>query len=55
MAGIVALESVHAEQHAVSFTNECGFGTPNLWSAGGQLLSTGGSVTFNGATTGLLA
>ncbi|KZO97733.1 hypothetical protein CALVIDRAFT_58824 [Calocera viscosa TUFC12733] len=42
-----AVVGVIAESHTVSFTNNCGYGTPTLIQ-GGNVLSTGGAYTSNG-------
>ncbi|KAI0729973.1 hypothetical protein C8Q72DRAFT_883827 [Fomitopsis betulina] len=46
---------VNAETHTVTFDNRCGYGTPTLKSQNGQVLSTGGAWTSNGAALGLIA
>ncbi|KAI0706951.1 glycopeptide [Fomitopsis betulina] len=46
---------VHAETHIVSFTNNCGYGTPYLWGPNGALYSTGDTVEFVGEAQGLIA
>ncbi|KAI0321566.1 glycopeptide [Amylostereum chailletii] len=51
---VLAVSSVRAESHTVTFTNNCGFGTPML-KANGQTLSTGGAYTSNGALTAAIA
>nr|BAF46900.1 glycopeptide [Phanerodontia chrysosporium] len=53
-ASAVLLLGVAAEQHTVSFTNNCGFGTP-LLKANGQTLSTGQTVTFGGPLISAIA
>ncbi|EPT01254.1 hypothetical protein FOMPIDRAFT_1161879 [Fomitopsis schrenkii] len=54
LVAAVALQA-NAETHTVTFTNKCGYGTPTLYSQTGQLLSTGGAWTSNGAALGLIA
>ncbi|KAJ7627246.1 hypothetical protein FB45DRAFT_991285 [Roridomyces roridus] len=51
----LAVSSVSAEQHIVSFDNRCGFGTPTLIGQGGQVLSTGGAYVSPGALIGAIA
>ncbi|KAF9061328.1 hypothetical protein BDP27DRAFT_1488625 [Rhodocollybia butyracea] len=52
IASLLALASfvafAAAESHTITFTNNCGRGTPMLISQTGQVLSTGGSFTSNG-------
>ncbi|KAI0932272.1 hypothetical protein AcW1_000561 [Taiwanofungus camphoratus] len=55
VAAAMAFVSVNAESHTVSFTNNCGYGTPTLIGQDGSTLSTGGSWTSNGAANGLIA
>ncbi|KAJ7082775.1 hypothetical protein C8R44DRAFT_753650 [Mycena epipterygia] len=50
----VAVSSVRAESHTVTFTNNCGFGTPTLIQ-NGNVLSTGGDFTSNGPLIGAIA
>ncbi|VDC04486.1 unnamed protein product [Peniophora sp. CBMAI 1063] len=50
-----ALAGVQAESHTITFTNNCGFGTPTLRSQSGQTLSTGGAYTSNGPLVGAIA
>ncbi|KAJ7627395.1 glycopeptide [Roridomyces roridus] len=51
----VAVTAVHGETHTVSFTNNCGRGTPTLIGQGGAVLSTGGAYTINGPLIGAIA
>ncbi|KAF9073134.1 hypothetical protein BDP27DRAFT_1216539 [Rhodocollybia butyracea] len=55
----VALASLFAfaaaESHTVTFTNNCGSGTPTLVSQNGSILSTGQKFTSNGPLNGALA
>ncbi|KAH7912369.1 glycopeptide [Hygrophoropsis aurantiaca] len=44
---ISAALGVHAETHTITFTNNCGYGTPTLVQ-NGNILSTGGPYTSNG-------
>ncbi|KAI0027428.1 glycopeptide [Vararia minispora EC-137] len=53
-AAAAILVGVSAEQHTISFTNNCGFGTPTL-KAGGQTLSTGGPYTRQGPIISAIA
>ncbi|EPT01257.1 hypothetical protein FOMPIDRAFT_1120772 [Fomitopsis schrenkii] len=46
---------VNAETHIVSFTNNCGYGTPYLWGPNGALYSTGDTVEFEGEAQGLIS
>jgi len=55
LAVALALVQVNAESHTVTFTNNCGYGTPTLKGQNGQTLSTGGAYTSNGALTGAIA
>ncbi|KAJ7144546.1 hypothetical protein C8R44DRAFT_692047 [Mycena epipterygia] len=50
----VAVSSVRAESHTVTFTNNCGRGTPTLIQ-NGNVLSTGGAFTSNGPLIGAIA
>ncbi|GBE80221.1 hypothetical protein BKA93DRAFT_816053 [Sparassis latifolia] len=51
----LAATRVAAETHTVSFTNNCGYGTPILRDGSGNTLSTGGSYTANNALDGLIS
>ncbi|CCM02612.1 uncharacterized protein FIBRA_04715 [Fibroporia radiculosa] len=55
VAAAMVLRGVRTETHTVSFTNNCGFGTPYLWGPDGVLLSTGDDYTTNGPAPGLIA
>ncbi|KAF7351644.1 Glycopeptide [Mycena sanguinolenta] len=44
-----------AENHTVSFTNNCGYGTPMLIGQGGVVLSTGEAYTSNGRLLAAIA
>ncbi|KAJ7638157.1 hypothetical protein B0H17DRAFT_960774 [Mycena rosella] len=50
----VAISTVRAETHTITFTNNCGFGRPTLIQ-GGNVLSTGGAFTTNGPLRGAIA
>ncbi|KAJ6537209.1 glycopeptide [Mycena vulgaris] len=52
LAAVVS--SVVAETHTITFTNNCGFGTPRLIQ-GPNTLSTGGTFTINGPLHGAIA
>ncbi|KAH9830057.1 uncharacterized protein C8Q71DRAFT_911618 [Rhodofomes roseus] len=53
---VLAVLQANAETHTVTFTNNCGYGTPELWSQSGQLLSSGGAAyTTNGPAYDLIA
>ncbi|KIP10579.1 hypothetical protein PHLGIDRAFT_65475 [Phlebiopsis gigantea 11061_1 CR5-6] len=54
LVSVLAFAGVQAETHTVSFTNNCGFGTP-LLKAGGTTFSTGGTVTFEGPLISAIA
>ncbi|KAF9478127.1 hypothetical protein BDN70DRAFT_880390 [Pholiota conissans] len=55
LIGLAAIAvGVNAETHTVHFANNCGFGTPTLIQ-GGNVLSTGGDVTFGGPLLGAIA
>ncbi|CCM02597.1 uncharacterized protein FIBRA_04700 [Fibroporia radiculosa] len=49
------LTAVDADMHTVSFTNNCGYGTPNLVAESGTLLSDGAPLTMNGPLIGAVA
>ncbi|KAJ6460273.1 hypothetical protein C8R45DRAFT_912773 [Mycena sanguinolenta] len=51
----VAAGKTLAETHTISFTNNCGHGTPTLIGQGGAVLSTGGAYTANGPISGAIA
>lgn len=51
----VTFTGVRAETHTATFTNQCGYGTPNLSGPNGVLSSTGQAVTFNSPAEGLYA
>ncbi|CCM01442.1 uncharacterized protein FIBRA_03494 [Fibroporia radiculosa] len=55
LAATLAFMHVRGESHTVTFTNNCGYGTPYLWGPDGALLSTGGAYTSNGPADGLIA
>ncbi|CCM02611.1 uncharacterized protein FIBRA_04714 [Fibroporia radiculosa] len=55
VAAAMAFVQVCGESHTVTFTNECGYGTPYLWGPDGVLLSTGDPYTSNGPADGLIA
>ncbi|KAL1678810.1 hypothetical protein EV122DRAFT_211154 [Schizophyllum commune] len=44
-----------AETHTVSFDNRCGYGEPVIFQNFKQLNSNGGSYTFNGPATAVIA
>ncbi|KZV76443.1 hypothetical protein PENSPDRAFT_722597 [Peniophora sp. CONT] len=46
---------VRAETHTITFTNNCGFGTPTLRDQNGNVVSTGASYTVNGRLIGAIA
>ncbi|KAH7903687.1 glycopeptide [Hygrophoropsis aurantiaca] len=48
------LHGVHAESHTITFTNDCGFGTPTLVE-NGNILSTGGAYTSDGPIVSAVA
>ncbi|KAJ7478199.1 hypothetical protein FB451DRAFT_1556966 [Mycena latifolia] len=50
----IAVSTVVAETHTISFTNNCGFGSPRLIQ-GANVLSTGGAYTINGPLRGAIA
>ncbi|KAF8585322.1 glycopeptide [Ramaria rubella] len=50
----MSILSTRAESHTVTFTNNCGTGTP-LLKANGETLSTGGSFTSNGPLVAAIA
>ncbi|KAJ7113574.1 hypothetical protein C8R44DRAFT_741158 [Mycena epipterygia] len=50
----VAVSNVCAESHTVTFTNNCGHGTPTLIQ-NGNVLSTGGAFTSNGPLIAAIA
>ncbi|KAJ7639970.1 hypothetical protein DFH06DRAFT_1478010 [Mycena polygramma] len=50
----VAVSSVRAESHTVTFSNKCGFGTPTLIQ-GPNVLSTGAAYTSNGPLISAIA
>ncbi|KZV61346.1 hypothetical protein PENSPDRAFT_678587 [Peniophora sp. CONT] len=47
VAAFAAISSVRAESHTITFTNNCGYGTPTL-SQNFNVLSTGAPYTANG-------
>ncbi|KAI5118437.1 hypothetical protein M0805_009715 [Coniferiporia weirii] len=51
---LLAVVGARAESHTVSFTNNCGYGTPTLIQ-GANVLSTGGAVTINGPLSAAIA
>ncbi|KAF7367960.1 Glycopeptide [Mycena sanguinolenta] len=51
----VAAGKALAESHTISFTNNCGYGTPTLIGEGGVVLSTGGAYTASGPIYGAIA
>ncbi|KAH7912368.1 glycopeptide [Hygrophoropsis aurantiaca] len=51
---ISAALSVHAETHTITFTNNCGYGTPTLVQ-NGNILSTGSPCTSNGPIVSAIA
>ncbi|KAF8171022.1 hypothetical protein K438DRAFT_1773429 [Mycena galopus ATCC 62051] len=51
----VAAGQALAESHTVTFSNNCGYGTPTLIGEGGVVLSTGGAYTINGPLNGAIA
>ncbi|GJE97623.1 glycopeptide [Phanerochaete sordida] len=53
-ASAALFTGVYAEQHTVTFVNNCGFGTP-LLKSNGQTLSTGQTVTFGGPLISAIA
>ncbi|KAE9394817.1 glycopeptide [Gymnopus androsaceus JB14] len=53
LASLVAF--VAAETHTITFTNNCGRGTPTLVSQDGAILSTGGAFTADGPIIGAIA
>ncbi|CCL99887.1 uncharacterized protein FIBRA_01912 [Fibroporia radiculosa] len=55
VAAAMAFVQVRGESHTVTFTNDCGYGTPYLWGPDGVLLSTGSPYTSNGPADGLIA
>ncbi|CCL99880.1 uncharacterized protein FIBRA_01905 [Fibroporia radiculosa] len=55
VAAAMAFVQVRGESHTVTFTNNCGYGTPYLWGPDGVLLSTGSPYTSNGPADGLIA
>ncbi|PCH44509.1 hypothetical protein WOLCODRAFT_76465 [Wolfiporia cocos MD-104 SS10] len=50
-----ALVPARAETHTVTFTNDCGYGTPYLRAQNGDVLSTGDAYTINGPLIGAIA
>ncbi|KAJ7912101.1 Glp-like protein [Mycena leptocephala] len=50
----IAVSSVHAETHTVTFNNNCGHGTPTLIQ-GSKVLSTGGAYTIGGPLISAIA
>ncbi|KAJ6468507.1 hypothetical protein C8R47DRAFT_1223308 [Mycena vitilis] len=50
----VAVGNVAAESHTVTFTNNCGYGTPTLIQ-GASVLSTGGAYTIGGPLNAAIA
>ncbi|PCH44510.1 hypothetical protein WOLCODRAFT_38445, partial [Wolfiporia cocos MD-104 SS10] len=50
-----ALVPARAETHTVTFTNNCGYGTPYLRAQNGDVLSTGGAYTIDEALIGAIA
>ncbi|KAJ7478239.1 Glp-like protein [Mycena latifolia] len=50
----LAVGLAHAETHTITFTNNCGFGTPMLI-LGPNVLSTGQPITINGPIRGAIA
>ncbi|KZT66165.1 hypothetical protein DAEQUDRAFT_746718 [Daedalea quercina L-15889] len=48
----IAAFQANAESHTVTFTNNCGYGTPTLKSQTGETLSTGGAWTSSGSALG---
>ncbi|KAJ7635684.1 hypothetical protein DFH06DRAFT_1336342 [Mycena polygramma] len=50
----IAVKSVFAETHTITFNNNCKFGTPTLIQ-GPNVLSTGGPYTINGPLRGAIA
>lgn len=51
----LAVAYVTAESHTVSFSNNCGSGTPTLMAHNGAIISTGDSYTLNGPLVGAFA
>ncbi|KAJ7627247.1 hypothetical protein FB45DRAFT_1029605 [Roridomyces roridus] len=51
----LAVSTVSAETHTVTFDNRCNTGTPTLISNTGTVLSTGGAYTTNAALFGAIA
>ncbi|THH09794.1 hypothetical protein EW145_g1750 [Phellinidium pouzarii] len=51
---LLAVIGAHAETHEVTFTNNCGFGTPMLIQ-GPNVLSTGGTFVSNGPLISAIA
>lgn len=55
LAAVLSVSSaVRAEQHTISFDNQCGKGTPQLI-VGGKVVSTGEPYTYNGVISGAIA
>ncbi|EGO03623.1 hypothetical protein SERLA73DRAFT_83713 [Serpula lacrymans var. lacrymans S7.3] len=54
VAAVTVISGVNAESHTVTFSNNCGYGTPTLIQ-NGNVLSTGGAYTSNGPLTGAIA
>ncbi|KZV76447.1 glycopeptide [Peniophora sp. CONT] len=52
---LAVIAGVRAESHTVSFSNNCGHGTPTLRSQSGAVLSTGSAFTINGPLIGAIA
>lgn len=50
-----AFVQISAESHTVTFTNNCGYGTPYLRAQNGEVLSTGGAYTSNGPLIGAIS
>ncbi|PCH44475.1 hypothetical protein WOLCODRAFT_76446 [Wolfiporia cocos MD-104 SS10] len=55
IAASAAIVNVHAETHTITFTNNCGYGTPYLRDQNGNVLSTGAPYTSNGPILGAIA
>jgi len=55
IAAALAFVQVNAESHTVTFTNNCGYGTPTLKGSDGSTLSTGGAYTAGGSIEGAIA